>query len=177
MIIHKNSFIILSFLILQLYTIQSFAQYQIPFNVISSGSINQSNSSYYLVGTIGQTIIGNSTSAAHQLQAGFWQIYYQSVISDVTDKELLPVEFKLEQNFPNPFNPSTIIRFALPERTTVLLKIYDLLGEEVITLVNEEKEAGWYNVNFNAAEFSSGVYIYRMQAGKYLNVKKMLMIR
>lgn len=156
---------------------QIFPQFQIPFSVISSGGISQSNSSYYLVGTIGQTIIGNSTSAAHQLQAGFWQLYYQSVISDVTDKELLPAEFKLEQNFPNPFNPSTIIRFALPERTTVLLKIYDLLGEEVITLVNEEKEAGWYNVNFNATGFASGFYIYRMQTGQYTSIKKMLMIK
>lgn len=177
MITKKFSLILFLFFISLFSLNQVFPQHQIPFSIISSGGISQSNSSYNLVGTVGQTLIGNSTGAAYQSQAGFWQIYYQSVISDVTDKELLPIEFKLEQNFPNPFNPSTVIRFAIPERANVILKVYDLLGGEVITLINEEKEAGWYNVNFNAVKFSSGFYIYRIQAGKYTSVKKMLMIK
>lgn len=153
------------------------SQHQIPFSVLSSGGTNQSNSSYNLVGTVGQAAIGNSNNATHQTQTGFWQLYYHSVISDVANEILLPLEFKLEQNYPNPFNPSTVIRFAIPERANVQLKVYDLLGGEVTTLLSEEKEAGWYNINFNAAELASGFYIYRINAGNYISTKKMLIIK
>ena len=103
-------------------------------------------------------------------------MYKQSTLTDVEkEEETIPTVFKLEQNYPNPFNPSTIIKFAVPERSNVLLKIYDLLGEEVITLVNEEMEAGWYRREFNASGYSTGVYIYRMQAGNYISTKKMIL--
>lgn len=155
----------------------TFSQHQVPFSVFSSGGTNQSNSSYNLVGTIGQAVIGNSNNTTHQTQAGFWQLYYQSTISYVASEIFLPLEFKLDQNYPNPFNPSTFIRFTIPERANVQLKVYDLLGGEITTLVNEDKEAGWYNINFNAAELASGFYIYRIKAGNYSSTKKMLIIK
>lgn len=102
----------------------------------------------------------------------------------------LPTEFKLEQNYPNPFNPSTKIRYSIPtppsssplvkgrnEVGFVTLKVYDILGNEVTTLVNEQKEPGYYEVDFNAAGIASGVYIYRLQAGSFVSTKKMLMIK
>lgn len=153
------------------------SQHQIPFSVLSSGGTNQSNPSFNLIGTVSQTFIGSSTSASHQVQAGFWQLYHQTVSTNINNDALLPIEFKLEQNYPNPFNPNTIIRFAMPERANVLLKIYDLLGGEIITLVNEEKEAGWYNIHFNAVELASGFYIYKIKAGSYSSSKKMLIIK
>jgi hypothetical protein len=95
-----------------------------------------------------------------------------------------PSVFSLNQNFPNPFNPTTIIRFGVPERSNVVLKIYDILGGEVATLVNEEMDAGWYERSFNAIGLSSGVYIYRLeavstaeQAEKFISIKKMLLIK
>jgi hypothetical protein len=96
-----------------------------------------------------------------------------------------PKEFKLEQNFPNPFNPITTIQYQIPaspksspkERTSVTLRIYDILGSEVATLVNEEKEAGYYEVNWNASNLASGVYIYRLQTGSFVSVKKMMLLR
>lgn len=88
-----------------------------------------------------------------------------------------PRTFKLLQNFPNPFNPSTQITFSLPERSNVVLKIFDILGKEVATLVNEQKSAGTYNVNFDASKLSSGVYIYTLQAGNFMESYKMLLMK
>ncbi len=92
-----------------------------------------------------------------------------------------PKEFKLEQNYPNPFNPTTKIRYQIPDVGTGLaqsvLKVYDILGNEVATLVNEQKEPGYYEVEFNASQFASGVYIYRLQSGNFISTKKMMVIK
>ncbi len=94
-----------------------------------------------------------------------------------------PKEYRLEQNYPNPFNPSTKIRYAIPllrgdERgVSVSLKVYDILGNEVATLVNEQKEAGYYEIDFNASSMASGVYIYRLVSGKFVSTKKMMVLR
>lgn len=85
--------------------------------------------------------------------------------------------FALEQNYPNPFNPSTIINYQLPESGNVTLKIYDVLGNEVASLVNEFKESGVHSVSFNASEFASGVYVYKLQAGDFISAKKMLLTK
>jgi hypothetical protein len=91
--------------------------------------------------------------------------------------ETLPIEYALEQNYPNPFNPTTTIRYQLPKDGMVTLKVYDILGAEVVTLVNEEKVAGKYEVNFNAATLASGVYIYRLSVNDFVNVKKMVLLK
>ena len=91
--------------------------------------------------------------------------------------ERVPVEYNLAQNFPNPFNPSTTIRYQIPKDGIVTLKVYDILGSEVATLVNEEKVAGKYEVNFNASSLASGVYIYKIQAGSFINSKKMILLK
>ncbi len=85
--------------------------------------------------------------------------------------------YALEQNFPNPFNPSTIIRYQIPNDGIVKLKIFNILGQEILTLVNEEKTVGRYEVNFDASKFASGVYIYKLQAGDYINSKKMILLK
>jgi len=90
---------------------------------------------------------------------------------------IAPKEFKLEQNFPNPFNPTTKIQYQLPQVAKVTLKVYDILGSEVATLVNEEQEAGYKEIQFNGVGYASGMYIYRLQAGNYISTKKMLMIK
>jgi hypothetical protein len=89
----------------------------------------------------------------------------------------VPKTFALEQNYPNPFNPSTTIRYQLPQSATVSLKIYDVLGREVQTLVNERQAAGQYSVPFNADGLASGVYFYRLQAGSFVQTKKMMLIK
>ena len=88
-----------------------------------------------------------------------------------------PTEFKLEQNYPNPFNPTTRIQYQVSSISDVTLKVYDILGSEVATLINEKQEPGYYEVQFNAANFASGMYIYRLQAGEYVSTKKMTLVK
>ena len=113
-------------------------------------------------------------------------------LSDFTtiNKDLftIPNEFKLEQNYPNPFNPSTIIKYSVPFSPSplqgegprvrlVTLKVYDLLGREITTLVNEEKQPGNYEIKFDGTKFISGVYFYRMESGSYTQTKKLIILK
>ena len=86
-------------------------------------------------------------------------------------------DFTLEQNYPNPFNPSTQINYTLAERSNVTIKVYDVLGNEVATLVNTTQEAGAYDVNFDASQLSSGLYIYTLNAGNFTSSKKMMLLK
>jgi hypothetical protein len=89
----------------------------------------------------------------------------------------IPNEFTISQNYPNPFNPTTTIKYNIKEITMVVLKVFDILGREVVTLVNEEKPAGSYEIVFNAANLPSGIYFYRLQAGDYIETKKMVLMK
>ena len=89
----------------------------------------------------------------------------------------IPVSFKLGQNYPNPFNPVTKISYALPKQGFVTLKVYDILGKEVATLVNEVKNAGEYSVEFNAGNLSSGVYFYKFESGGFSDIKKLMLLK
>ena len=102
-------------------------------------------------------------------------------IDDTNDK-VSPTEFQLESNYPNPFNPSTVINYQLPTASKVILKVYDVLGREIATLVNEEKSPGFYEVEFNChsgegRNLSSGIYFYRIQAGSFVSTKKMILLK
>lgn len=175
----KHSIFLLSSVLFFLFLLSEIliAQNHIPISVISNGGESQSNANYVITGTLGQVCVDLSATTSYNVQSGFWYMYYQGVVVSVGDEELIPTVYNLEQNYPNPFNPSTIIKFAVPERSRVLVKIYDILGGEVTTIVNEELDAGWYEKTFDAALLSTGVYIYRMQAGNYVSIKKMLMIK
>lgn len=94
------------------------------------------------------------------------------------EEEIIPAEFFLDNNYPNPFNPSTTIRFGLNKEASVSLKIYDVLGKEVATILNNEhKPAGTYNVTFDASPLASGTYIYTLTAGDKVESKKMILIK
>ena len=88
-----------------------------------------------------------------------------------------PTEYELYQNYPNPFNPSTTIKYQVPEFSFVTLRVYDVLGSEIETLANGEKSIGNYEVEFNATSLPSGVYLYRLQAGSYVESRKMILLR
>jgi Secretion system C-terminal sorting domain len=98
-----------------------------------------------------------------------------SATEDATAK--LPTEFGLSQNYPNPFNPSTTIKYQLPKASDVKIVLYDILGRSVATLVSERKAAGFYQVNFNASTLASGTYLYRIQAGEFVQTKKMVLVK
>ena len=94
-------------------------------------------------------------------------------VNDVNE----PLEFKLKQNYPNPFNPSTLLKYSIKEQTFTTLKIYNIFGEVVATLVNEVKQPGRYNVQWKAGNSASGMYVYRLTAGRFTDVKKMLLLK
>ena len=96
-------------------------------------------------------------------------------ITDAGNENTIPIEYSIEQNYPNPFNPSTVIKYSIPEEGLVSLKIYNIIGEEVLTLVNEVKQAGNYLLRFDASDLASGVYLYRIKAGSFTQVKKMIL--
>jgi hypothetical protein len=105
-------------------------------------------------------------------------VYGDTTKVGVEDKvDPVATTFNLEQNYPNPFNPSTVISYRLPVSSNVTLKVYDVLGNEVATLVNEEKQPGNYEVEFNASNLPSGIYFYKLQAGDYNQTKKMVLLR
>ncbi|MCZ7609342.1 MAG: T9SS type A sorting domain-containing protein [Ignavibacterium sp.] len=101
----------------------------------------------------------------------------QNNLAKLNEQPIVPTENKLYDNYPNPFNPSTIIKYSLKDDGKVSLKIFNSLGEEVRTLVNEIKPAGNYEVEFNASELPSGIYIYNIQAGEYISSKKMVLLK
>ena len=101
-----------------------------------------------------------------------------SVVSGINESDTKqPVSFSLSQNYPNPFNPVTIIKYQIPELGLITLKVYDVLGSEIATLVNEEQPIGNYTVEFDATELSSGIYFYRIQAGSFVETKKMMLLK
>ncbi len=123
---------------------------------------------------------------------GIWSRKISDLVTEIEENDPPPViQFSLSQNYPNPFNPTTNFEFRIPASTAggsdfpagsgasgfVSLKIYDVLGNEVASLVNEEKAAGTYKVNFNADNLSSGVYFYQLKAGKFISTKKMLLLK
>jgi len=104
----------------------------------------------------------------------------KSVNDILPDETIIPGEFSLEQNYPNPFNPTTSIQYAISSRQFVSLKVFDVLGNEAATLVNEYKTAGSYEVEFNVGQtssLSSGVYYYQLKAGSFVETKKMILLR
>ena len=114
--------------------------------------------------------------------------YYSTLIQDFYDinfpvsvpniaEGIFAEEFHLSQNYPNPFNPSTRIQYSVNSTQKVTLKVYDLLGREITALVNEEKPAGQYEVEFNGTNLPSGIYFYQLKAGSFVETKKMILLK
>jgi hypothetical protein len=97
--------------------------------------------------------------------------------TEVANSNPPPIMFGLYQNYPNPFNPVTTISFQLPNRSFVSLKVYDVLGNEVKTLIEKEKSAGQYEIEFDGNELTSGIYFYQLIAGDYTETKKMVLLK
>ncbi|UCH64637.1 MAG: T9SS type A sorting domain-containing protein, partial [Ignavibacterium sp.] len=126
-----------------------------------------------------QPYSGNNYCSDH---LGVLTYFDVGVLGTDEENNLIPEELRLYQNFPNPFNPYTTIGFSVPSlgqyrNASVQLKVYDVLGNEIATLIDEEKSAGDYQVNFNARNISSGMYFYKLQAGNNSDIKKMILLR
>ena len=131
-------------------------------------------------GTVGIKLKANSTG---RVIADAFRLIYVGDITDV-DYQNIQTKFELYQNYPNPFNPSTTIRYSIPNQGSnfgsedkVSLIIYDILGREVVSLVNQYQYAGDYEVTFNAKSLASGTYVYRLQVGSFIETKKMILLK
>jgi Secretion system C-terminal sorting domain len=99
------------------------------------------------------------------------------IIFYISDDKVPVISYKLDQNYPNPFNSSTIIDYSVRNYSQVSIKVYDILGKEVSTLINTEKPAGRYSIEFNAAKLVSGIYFYRMQSGNFISTRKFILMK
>ena len=103
---------------------------------------------------------------------------FENLITSINKpRSELSNNFQLSQNYPNPFNPRTKIQYSIPQRSHVTINVCDILGKELINLVNEEKEIGNYEIEFDGSNLSSGVYFYRMLAGNFVNVKRLTLLK
>ena len=144
---------------------------------VSGKGTTTNTNKYYFTDDL-KNISGNGSFAYRLKQVDYDGTYkYSNEVAVQVNSN--PVEYSLLQNYPNPFNPSTVIKYSVKENTHVILKIFDMLGREVSTLLDEEKPAGTYTINFNAAGagLSSGTYFYTIKAGNFVKTKKMLLLK
>ena len=104
-------------------------------------------------------------------------VRYGVIVSVKKENFELPLTFSLYQNYPNPFNPATTIRYTLSVDSYAVLNVYNVLGQEVISLVQDEQKAGWHETTFEASNLANGIYLYRLQVGKFAETKKMILIK
>lgn len=127
--------------------------------------------------TTTSTTVCNNTVAYNQASGVLYRFGCGLPVVTGNNGSNIPTNYFLAQNYPNPFNPTTTIKYGLPKSGVLKLVVYDLLGREVKTLVNEFKQAGSYEINFNASSLASGVYLYRIEAGDFIDTKKLLLVK
>lgn len=145
-----------------------------------SSIIGDNNGNLYLSGVVGENSVFDTISVAGGSQNLFLtKLKTDDVVStdNLPENSQTAIEFALMQNYPNPFNPVTNIKYTLPVSGNVTLRIFDAIGQEVLSLVNKYNEAGSYQVSFNAIDFNSGVYFYTLQAGNFVETKKMILLK
>jgi hypothetical protein len=103
--------------------------------------------------------------------------FIDEFVTSVNQSTVIPSQYSLSPNYPNPFNPTTVITYSIPKSGNISLKIYDLLGREVAALVNEIKQAGKYEVKFDGSKLASGIYLYRIQSRDFNLTRKMILIK
>lgn len=166
------------------------AQVEPESEVVGAGGGTASSDALTVTSTVGQAAATTMTDASVKVVAGFWPAVY---LSDQTatanpnesdegegrtnDEETVPDEYRLEAAYPNPFNPTTRIEYALPEPAVVQLTVYDALGQEVATLVDGRRQAGRHEVAFHGGDLSSGIYHYRIRAGSFHRVRSMTLLK
>lgn len=150
--------------------------YKMKQDVIASGASDAKNATQWIRGTVGQGIIGNTFNGTTNDAQGFWHTNMGLIGVEIT-KTGMPGDYELFQNFPNPFNPTTTIKFSVPNRSHVALKVFSMTGSLVKTLIDENYAAGEYSVVFSANEYPTGSYLYTLEAAGHLMTKRMILIK
>jgi hypothetical protein len=147
-------------------------------STLGTGSSNGVSGSVFALAVVGNEVfVGGRFTSAGGVSANYVARWNSGTSRVEQLSPTAPKTFLLEQNYPNPFNPSTTIRYQLPVASEVKLEVYDVLGKKIATLVNERQSAGSYQVVWNASGLSSGTYFYRLQAGTFVETKKMIMVK
>ena len=149
----------------------------IPWSAFSSGFGNSNTSSAKLIASAGEPFVGLSVNGNTRIISGFLTFSQTQITGLKNESGIIPIDWKLDQNFPNPFNPSTTINYQISKPGLVTLKVYDILGREIIALINENKVAGFYEINFDASKLSSGIYIYQLKSNNFVSSKKMILLK
>ncbi len=160
-----------------LFSLPAGAQVEMPHSVLGCGGGEMSGASNTVLSTVGQSAIGVVGGASNINEIGFW---YQPgwILTGIEDPETaVPTQFRLDQNSPNPFNPVTTLRFAVPKTCHVTVRLYDVRGREIRTLRNEEMDPGFHSVVLEAAGLPSGIYFCRMEAEGFVETKKLVLLK
>ena len=151
----------------------SFSENSAIYCVVTDGQGNSATSNTLtLTVTLSRIAKNDNTSTAN-----IGLVNEGANIGSQLEEETIPTRYSLSDNYPNPFNPSTTIHYAMPKDGFVTLKVYDILGNVVKTLVNQYQTKGRYDINFNAVNLASGIYFYRLQSGNFISTKKMLLLK
>jgi hypothetical protein len=164
----KRSMYILLFILLLVFIPNLYSQEKLSGNVFSSGGNFSNNLLYNLRGTAGQVLLGKNSNTINFNNVGFWYIKKDVITNTEEEHDNLPKIFSLSQNYPNPFNPQTRIKYDLPHTGKVLMKVYNIVGEEICTLVDEVKPAASFEVLWDGRDntghrVATGVYLYQLE--------------
>jgi hypothetical protein len=171
----KITFILAVVLCASLVQAQQFTKVK---DVIASGATDATSGTFRLRGTVGQAVIGpTATKTGDTVYQGFWMPGTGTTGIEIVNVGEPPMDFTLDQNYPNPYSATTMIGFAVPSSAHVILQVYSMTGMLVKTLVDDNVSAGKYNVTFDASELSTGTYLYTLQSGLHLMTKRMVVIR
>jgi len=159
------------------------AQNRVKSSVSGNGGTSVAGNNNRIVGTLGQPFVAVTGNSSYTGKVGFWYQAVDIVTSvEQSDRDLGPTVFHLGQNYPNPFNPTTTMLFSLPRKSHVKLDIYNMRGQKVRALLNEERPAGFYEARWNGrddngVQVSSGVYLYRIKADGFFQTRKMIFMK
>jgi hypothetical protein len=153
-----------------------FAQYVVQNSVFGNGGTVITNEKYQINSTTGQTVVDTVSSTNNSLKLGFWYSSGDLITKIEQISDVLPETFWLGQNYPNPFNSRTKIHYAIKHESKVVLKLFNIMGQEVKTILDHHHMPGQYEIEFNAGEFTSGIYFYRIYTENFSSLKKMVIL-